>query len=112
MKGCEEMYKYTGVLGLALVAAPFILGYRSDTTAMWTSIVIGAVIVLVSYVKSRAVDDGTRWEYWVAGLAGLLAVIAPFVLGFSAVTAALWTSIILGAVVAILSGAKVVTTST
>ena len=106
------MYKYTGVLGLALVAAPFILGYRSDTTATWTSIVIGAVIILVSYIKSRAVDDGTRWEYWVAGLAGLLAVIAPFVLGFSAVTAALWTSIILGAVVAILSGAKVLTTGT
>lgn len=106
------MYKFTGVLGLALVAAPFILGYRTDTTAMWTSIVIGAVIILASYIKSRAADDGTRWEYWVAGLAGLLAVIAPFVLGFSAVTAALWASVLLGAVVAILSGAKVLTTGT
>ncbi len=33
---------------------------------------------------------------WIIALAGLLAIIAPFVLGFSTMTATLWSNIIVG----------------
>lgn len=42
-----------------------------------------------------------------AGIAGLLAVIAPFVFGFTTLTVALWTFFILGAAIVILAGYEV-----
>lgn len=100
------MYWITGILGLAFILAPFVFGFSGNSPAMWTSIVLGAVIALASLVEGWTRDD-RNWEYWVVGLAGILAILAPFVLGFSSVSGALWTAIILGAVVALLAGTKV-----
>lgn len=97
------MYWVIGILGLALIVAPYVLGYSGNTNALWTSIILGVVVALAAGYKALA-KDVRRWEDWVAGIAGLLAVIAPFVLGFSALTTAVWASVILGAVVAILVG--------
>jgi hypothetical protein len=41
------------------------------------------------------------------GLAGLAAVIAPFIFGFTAITWALWTCIAIGLVALIVSGYEV-----
>lgn len=100
------MYWITGILGLALILAPFVFGFSANTSAMWSSVVLGAVITLASIVEGWT-HDNRNWEYWVVGLAGILAILAPFVLGFSSVSGALWTAIILGAVVALLAGTKV-----
>ncbi len=99
------MYWITGILGLLLILAPFVLGYSADPTALWSDVVLGAIVVLASAIKGFF-PDGTRWEYWVAGLMGLLAIIAPFVLHFTVVATALWASIILGIVLAVLAGYK------
>jgi len=103
------MYWITGILGLALIVAPFVLGYSGDTTALWSSIILGVIVVVASGIQGL-VHDVTKWEYWVAGIAGLLAVVAPFVLHFNTLTTALWASVILGAVMAILSGYEVFAT--
>ena len=97
------MYWITGLLGLILAAAPWLFQYSDNTTAMWTSLALGAVIVLASAVKGF-LHDAAKWEYWVAGLAGIVAIAAPFVLDFTALTAALWASIIIGAIVVIVAG--------
>lgn len=97
------MYWITGVLGLALIIAPFVMNYSNNPAALWTSIILGAIVLLVSAYKAWAKDEA-RWEYMVAGIAGLLAVFAPFILGFSALTTAMWTSIILGGLLAFLAG--------
>ncbi|GIV76287.1 SPW repeat protein [Litorilinea aerophila] len=97
------MYWVTGILGLLLAVAPFALGYREHPGAMWTSVVLGVIVLLASLYE--AIDkEKAKWEYWVAGVAGLLAIIAPFALGFSAMTSALWTTVILGAILLILAG--------
>ena len=101
------MYWITGLLGLAFIAAPWVFSYNDNNTALWTSIVLGAVVALVSAYKVIVRDAEDYWEYWVAGLAGAVAIIAPFVLGFNALTEALWTSIIVGALVLILAGYEV-----
>jgi hypothetical protein len=100
------MYWITGILGLAMGVAPWVFNYASDNNAMWASVIIGAAIVLVSLYKGL-VHDNQNWEYWVAGLAGIVAVAAPFVLGFTALTAALWTLIGVGALVVLISGYEV-----
>ena len=97
------MYWVTGLLGLLLILAPYILGYSDHAAALWSSGVLGLGVVLVSAYKALARDEGT-WEYAAAIILGLLAVVAPFALGFGTHGVAVWTSIGLGVVVAILAG--------
>lgn len=97
------MYWITGLFGLAFIIAPFVMGYSNTPAALWSSIILGAIVFLVSAYKAWAKDEA-MWEYMVAAIVGLLAVFAPFVLGFSALTMALWTSIILGGLLAFLAG--------
>lgn len=81
------MYWFTGLLGLAMALAPFIQGYQHNSIATWTSIVLGVVVLVVSVLE--ALDQKhAKWEWWVAGAAGILAVLAPFVFGFTAVAVA------------------------
>jgi bacteriorhodopsin len=88
----------TLLLGLFLGVAPWLMGYQDNNSAMWTSVILGTVMVLVSGYKA-VVHDNARWEYWIAGFAGLLAVFAPFVLGFTIEAVAMWTTGIVGLVV-------------
>jgi hypothetical protein len=95
-----------GIPGVALAVAPFIFGYSSNPTALWASIILGAVVALAEFFKALA-NDRSKWEYWVATITGLLAFIAPFVLGFSAMAGVLWSMVVLGGLVAILAGYEV-----
>jgi len=85
----------TGIARLALMIAPFALGYSDNRVALWSSIILGAVIALDSGYKLMERDD-CRWEYWVAGGAGMIAALVPFVLGFRTETAALWSTVVVG----------------
>ena len=100
------MFWITGLLGLALGVAPWVLQYSNNEPAMWTSVGVGAVMLLVSAYKAL-VQDTAKWEYGVIGVAGLVAIGAPFVLGFTALTAALWTSLGVGVLAVLISGYEV-----
>lgn len=95
------------VLGVALAVAPWVLGYSDESAAMWTSIVLGVVVALVAAYDALVTND-RRWEEGLAVLAGAVAVVAPFIF-FSEVTAAVWTSVILGALVVVLAGYRALT---
>jgi len=100
------MYWLTGILGLALAVAPFLLGYSNHQMAMWTGVILGIVVLAASIFE--ALDEShAKWEWWIAGIAGLLAVIAPFVFGFSTLATALWVTIVLGIVVLVAAGYEV-----
>jgi hypothetical protein len=59
--------------------------------------------VVISKIN-RIFPDRISWEFVVAGILGILLVIAPFALNFFSLTEAIWFSINLGAMVAILFG--------
>ncbi len=99
------MYWVTGILGLAFALAPFVLGYSNNATALWTSVLIGAATIVVSWIEG-AQADRQQWEYWTAAVLGVIAVIAPFVFGFGAQVVATWTSVILGGLIALFAGSK------
>ncbi len=99
------MYLLTGFLGLISVVAPYLFGYSADTTALWTSLIIGAILIIDSVFEGVAADK-EKWEYWVAGIVGVGAIVAPFVLGFSTLTAALWTLVIVGLATVIVAWTK------
>ncbi|MCZ7542119.1 MAG: SPW repeat protein [Anaerolineae bacterium] len=104
----SKMFWLTGLLGVLLILAPFVLNYRDDANAQWSHIILGAVILIVSIIE--AVDQSTsNWEYWAAGLGGVVAILAPFLFNFRSADQAtqMWTSIILGALLVIVSGYEV-----
>lgn len=102
------MYLITGILGLAFAIAPFLFGYQGNTVAMYSSIILGSLVVLASAVEFFQ-EDKEMWEYWVAGILGIVAIAAPFVLNFSNHTNAMWTSVIAGALIAVFAGSRFVT---
>ena len=92
-----------GIVGILLVIAPFVLGYDDIDEALWTSIVLGGITAIVMIYKALAHDAGT-WQYWLAAIAGVLAILAPFVLGFDNDDAALWSNLVLGVLIVLSAG--------
>jgi hypothetical protein len=86
------------ILGLALMIAPFVLGYNTNPTALWSSIAVGAVIAVASGYKAYT-KTTDRWEDWVDVVAGVIAILLPFVFGFNTLAVALWTCIVFGVIV-------------
>lgn len=99
------MYFLTGFLGLVSVVAPFVFGYNQDMTALWTSLIIGAVLIVTSALETITAGK-EKWEYWVVGIAGVGSILAPFVLGFSTISTALWTLIIIGVITVLAAWTK------
>lgn len=97
------MYWITGILGLAFAAAPFVLGYTDNTIATWTSLILGAAVMIDSYIEALS-EGKDKWEYWTATVIGIGAVVAPFILGFGAHMTAMWTSVSVGVLLAIVAG--------
>lgn len=100
------MYWMTGILGLFLMFSPYIFNYANDPSATWVSLGSGFVVLVVS-IWEGAEKKETRWEYWVAAIVGVFAILAPFIFGFGSITVATWTTVIVGAIIAILSGTKI-----
>ena len=90
--------------GVCLVVAPWIVGYAYgaafSAAAVWTSVILGVIVLAVAAYRVYA-KDRSPWEAWISAACGVLAIIAPFVFGYS--ERALWTSIILGAVIVVLA---------
>lgn len=99
------MYWATGLLGIITMASPFMFGYSNNMAALWTGFIVGAVLMGTS-VMEWLDDDKRSWEYWVAGLAGISAIAAPFVFGFGGLTAAVWTLALVGIATVVISGAR------
>lgn len=99
------MYWLTGILGLILAIAPWLFGYANNTVALWTSLIVGGATIIVSLIEG-AQAGREQWEYWIAGMLGIIAIIAPFTLGFSAYTNAMWSSVVLGTLIAIFAGTR------
>ncbi len=90
------------LIGVWLIISPWTLGYSQDSGALWFSIIVGAILLIVSIwaaVQSE-IKGWASWQSWIALLMGVLAIIESFSFKFS--TGTMWTDIILGVVVIIL----------
>lgn len=110
-EGGETMYWLTGIAGAFMMAAPFMFSYADNQAALWTSLIAGFVVLGVS-VWEAFESRKENWEYWTAGVVGVLAVLAPFVLGFGNHMAAMWTTVIMGTLIALLGFGKLWTGGT
>lgn len=98
------MYWLTGITGVILMAAPYMFAYANSPAALWTSLSGGFVVLVASLWEGLQIRK-ENWEYWVAGIVGILAILSPFIFGFGSYTA-MWTTVILGAIIALMAGFK------
>ena len=85
------------VCAVLLFISPWVLGFSGELLAARTAWV-GGIVIFVMAVAAMA--RFAEWEEWVALIVGILVLISPWILGFAAVNAALWTCVVLGIIVA------------
>jgi SPW repeat len=88
------------VLGLCLVFAPSALGFTSEIAATRNAWIVGAAIALIALGALFAFRE---WEEWVNLALGVWAILAPWLLGFATVAAALYAHVIIGLIVGVLA---------
>lgn len=69
------------ILGLWLIASPWALGFTDIQFAVWSAVVLGIVIVLMTVAELIEFHD---WEEWTDMVIGGWLAISPWVLGFTA----------------------------
>jgi uncharacterized membrane protein HdeD (DUF308 family) len=80
------------LFGVLLFASPFVFGETSNGTASVSAYVLG-VLLFLSGIVAAATREARRSPILnVPGLVAVVTFIAPWVLGFSAITGIAWTA--------------------
>jgi uncharacterized membrane protein HdeD (DUF308 family) len=95
---------FTMLLGVVMFVTPFVFGNTSQTTAAYTAYLLG-VLLFVSGLYAAAMGEASSVEV-IPVVLGVITFIAPWVLGFTAVTALAWSAWIIG-VLAVLGAGSV-----
>lgn len=87
------------ILGLWLIAAPFVLTYAS-ATPRGNDIILGIAIGVIAAMRVFGAYRAA-WLSWLNVLLGLWLLIAPFGLGYTHLSHPMWNDIIVGVLVII-----------
>ena len=84
------------IVGICLMLSPWVLGYAGLASAAWCAWLTGGAMTLVSL---GALVTLAEWEEWVNMLLGAWAVVAPWILGFSATATSVYTHVVAGLII-------------
>lgn len=87
------------LLGAWLIITPYWFGYTSGA-AKWNQTILGIVIAVLAILRMLA--PAQRWLSSLIGIAGIWAIIAPFILGYN-LAGAYWNEVIVGIIVTYLA---------
>ena len=96
------------VLGLVLVASPWLLQFTGLEAATLNAVIIGFLIFALSALALTLLD---RWEAYISGLLGLWAALSPWLIGFTAYDMAMIAHVGLGALVVVTAAIEIWQTS-
>jgi hypothetical protein len=90
--------------GLWEVIAAFVLRYAASSAALWNAIIVGVALIVLGVWAALFNQKTTNQTLdWINVVLGVWLIIAPFILGYSKIGAAMWNDIIVGIVVAVLA---------
>lgn len=103
----SETHRWLGAISALFGAWVFVSVFVFGTSGahFWNDLVVGAAIVVLagySAMQATASETANPWASALAGLLGLWTIAAPFVYGATGM--AMWSSVVSGIVVAVLSG--------
>lgn len=88
------------VCGVLLFVSPWAMGFSADSgpaRAAWAGGIAIAAMAITALVQFA------EWEDWVALVAGVLMIAAPWMIGFAGMAYAVWAFVVLGLIVALAS---------
>lgn len=85
------------VLAAVLFISPWVLAFSAEQSASWNAWISAAVIAVLAI---GALSFFQEWEEWLNLIAGIWVVVSPWILGFAAITNAMWTHVVIGLLVA------------
>lgn len=88
------------VLGAWLVVSPWVLGFQGVPAALLSTTAIGVLLVASSV---GAMSVAQAWEEGLDALLGVLLMLAPVLLGFDSLGAALGNALVVGGLVTALA---------
>jgi hypothetical protein len=88
------------VLAAWLVLSPWVLGYATARVATLNAAVVGVALAAAAL---GAMLTPRAWEEWTEALIGVWLVASPWLLGFAAVTNAMYMAVGIGVVVVVLA---------
>ncbi len=92
------------VSGVLLFVAPWTMGFSGDpgpARAAWAGGIVIAAMALAALTRFA------EWEDWVALVAGVLTIAAPWAMGFAGMAYAVWAFVVLGLIVALASVSEI-----
>ncbi len=89
------------ILGVWFFLTPWTIGSALSSAAHWNAWLVGAGIALSAYY---AIRDLKPWEEWVNIALGVWVFFSPWTFGYQGNSTNLWSSIVVGLGVAVLSG--------
>ena len=89
------------VIGVLTALSPLVT--TTDAAATWTMVVLG-VLVAITALWSLGAPGSVASEY-VHGVLGVLLFIAPWVIGYTALVGASWTSWVAGVLIVVVAAA-------
>ncbi|MFB6109085.1 MAG: hypothetical protein ABEJ82_09665 [Haloplanus sp.] len=103
----SRTHRWIGSVSALVGAWVFVSAFVLDMAGahFWNDVVVGAAIfVLAGYsaVRASGSETGNVWASGLAGLLGLWTIATPFVYG--AGSTSMWSGVVSGVVVAVLSG--------
>jgi len=85
------------------IAALFVPDFGNIQAFVWNHILVGMILIFTGTWAALTSNMGAaKTMSWIAAVAGLWLMIAPFVLGVPVVAAGLWNDIIVGGIALIL----------
>jgi uncharacterized membrane protein HdeD (DUF308 family) len=86
------------VCGALLFVSPWALGFAGHAAAAWTAWASG---IVAGVLAIAALSRFAEWEEWLQIVVGLWMIVAPWVVGFATIKAAVIAFVVLGIVVAL-----------
>jgi sulfite exporter TauE/SafE len=99
MKVRISINSLAALIGVWFIIAPWVVNFSDDKSALWTSVIIGALQLITSLLGFSG-SGWSSWQNWISLLSGVWFIIFPFV--YTLKTEEIWASVVLGAVTVII----------
>jgi len=88
------------VLAVCLFISPWVIGFAPETAPAWNAWIVGIILGALAVATLAAFAE---WEEWANLMLGLWLIVSPWLLGFAANVNAMWTHVVVGVLVAVIS---------
>ncbi len=88
------------VLAICLFLSPWVMGFARVTTPAWNAWIVAVALGALAFA---ALSVFAEWEEWAGAILGLWLIISPWVLGFAANGPAMFSHVVLGVIIAVVS---------